>query len=345
MLAKARIKQDHFLRFVNLFDRAVGTVEPINRRVYFYARLSTLRAYATDGCLTIDVELGNVDESFESFYVAPLDNIKLISRNANPEDVEIHFGEKLEFFKGAEYLSVLHPFSRNPKRRGTFVPKVETRSSEFLHVIDIGSIISRAGQNILLGAIEGKFFALCEEYGHISAASMKLDMDPFLAEIPYETARHLVKTLDIIQNEKLKLGVSESTIGLKFSDGVIGICTLEASEDMDSLEKFLEIQNGDILLSTKMLKTASALCAKFQRQNNGRGYFELSDRLRMGVLSQSSAYEYVQPIKSNDHVRVSIIPKKLNQFLARIHEKNVYLSITNDFVMFNGKDALFAIKR
>lgn len=345
MLVKAKIEHSHFLRFVNLFDRAVGTIEPINRRVYFYSRSNVLRAYATDGCLTIDMRLGDVDKHFESFYVAPLDNIKLISRNTNIEDVEIQFGEKLEFSKGSEYLSVLHPLSRNPKRRGTFAPKVEVKSSELVHVIDVGSIISRAGQDILVGAINEKFFALCEEYGHISIASMKLSMEPFMAEIPYETARHLVKTLDVIRSEKLTMGFSESTIGLKFSDGVIGVCTIEANEDIDNIEKFLEIKKGDILLSTKMLKTATSLCAKFQRQNRGKGYFELSDRLRIGVLSQSSAYEYIQPVKCKTHVRISIMPKKLNQFLTRIHEKSVHLDITNEFVIFKGKNALFAIKR
>ncbi len=345
MLAKAKIKHNRFLRFVNLFDRAVGTIEPINRRVYFYSRYNMLRAYATDGCLTMDMRLGDVDKHFESFYVAPLDNIKLISRNTNTEDVEIRFGEKLEFSKGSEYLSILHPLSRNPKRRGVFTPKVEVKSSELVHVIDVGSIISHAGQDILIGATNEKFFALCEEYGHISIASMRLDINSFMAEIPYETARHLVKTLDIIRNEKLMMGFSESTLGLKFSDGVIGICTVEANEDMNNVKKFLEIKREDISLSTQMLKTATSLCAKFQRQNRGEGYFELSDRLRIGVLSQSSAYEYIQSVGCKTHVRVSIMPKKLNQFLARIHEKSVHLGITGEFVIFKGKNALFAIKR
>ena len=345
VLAKARIEHDRFLRFVNLFDRAVGTIEPLNRRVYFYSRFNTLRVYATDGCLTIDMHLGDVTKHFESFYVAPLDNIKLISRNANLDNVEILFGEKLEFFKGSEYLSVLHPLSRNPKKSGAFVPKVEVKSSELAHVVDVGSIISRSGQDILVGVINERFFALCEEYGHISIASMRLIMDPFMAEVPYETARHLMKALDIIRSEKLMIGISESTVGLKFSDGVIGVCAAETNEEADKVEKFLKIGKGDIILSTKMLKTGTSLCARFQRQNRGKGYFELSDQLRMGVISQSSAYEYIQPVECRTHVRVSIIPKKLNQFLTRIHEKSVHLNITKEFVIFKGKNAIFAIKR
>ncbi len=345
-MKKSKIDHEYFLKIINLLDRAVGTVEPINRRVYFYSHLDALKVYATDGCLTVNVNLGSVSH-FKSFYASPLDSLKLLSKSGEKADVEIRFGTKLEFLKGSEYLSILHPIANDPRKRGVFTTEVEVKASEIAHVVDIGSIILREGQETIVGATHGMFFALCEEYGHLSIASMDYSGVPFVAAIPYETARHFVKMLDVIRDEKLKLGHSQNIIGLKFSDGVITVCNMEINNEMvNGIERFLPIRKLEgTRIETRILKEGASLCSRFQRKNGGKGYLEFSNQFRIGVLSQYSAYEYVKPISLSKQVRVNVIPKKLSQFLSRVHEKCVKVVIDEDFLIFKGKDELFAIRR
>ena len=209
VLSEILIDHDRFLRFVNLFDRAIGKVEPINRKVYFYSKASNLRAYGTDGCLTLNMNLGKVDH-FDGFYVVPLDDLKLISSRETGESVEIVFGPTLQFSKGAEFLSILHPISRDPRRKGSFTPEFPIEASDIAHVLDSGSIISRGGHQVLLGVWQGKFFTLSEEYGHIGMAVMDFEAPDSAFEIPYETARHIVKALDVIKKEKIIMGYTKN---------------------------------------------------------------------------------------------------------------------------------------
>lgn len=345
-MKKSKIDHEYFLKVVNLLDRAVGTVEPVNRRAYFYSHLDILRAYVTDGCLAINVNLGKVDH-FENFYASPLDSLKLLSKSGEKADMEIRFGTKLEFLKGSEYLSILHPIANDPRKRGTFTAEVEVKASKIAHVVDIGSIILREGQETIVGATHGMFFAFCEEYGHLSIASMDYSGSPFAAAIPYETARHLVKMLDIIRDERLKFGRSQNIIGLKFNEGVVTICNMKINNEMvNGIERFLPIKKSEgTIIETRILKEGASLCSRFQRKNGGKGYLEFSNKFRIGVLSQYSAYEYAKPVNLNIQVRVSVIPKKLNQFLSRIHEKRVKVVADEDFLVFKGESELFAIRR
>ncbi len=345
VLSTILIDHERFLRFVNLFDRAIGKVEPINRKVYFYAKTASLRAYGTDGCLTVNMNLGRI-EHFDGFYVVPLDDLKLISSRETGEDVEIDFGTTLRFSKGAEFLSILHPISRDPRRKGSFTPEFSIEASDLSRVIDSGSIISREGQQVLLGAWNGRLFTLSEEYGHIGMAMMNFEAPDFAFEIPYETARHLVKALDVIKKEKIVIGYAKNLLGLRFTDGVFVSCALPAEEQVSRINEIFEMndENG-VEISVKILKDATSLCASFQRRNGGMGYLELSDMMRFSVLSQSSAYEYVHPIETREPVRVSVVPRKLHQFLSRFREKNAFVGVTKEYVLFKGRQAFFAIKR
>jgi len=342
----AKIEHEHFIKSVTLFDKIVGSVEPINRRVYFYAHSNVLKAYASDGCVSVNLTLGKV-EHFDDFYVAPLDNLKLLSKSGK-EDVEIRFSSKLELLKGPEYISVLHPFSRDPRKRGSFSAKFEISSKDFAQTLDLASIILREGQNVIVGMLEGYFFALSEEYSHIVLSFMNLDGEPFISSMPYESARHLVKGLSVIKNENLKMGYSEDFIGLKFSNGVMIVCK-SALEDvqLDRIKRLLKTKEVEgFRANVKELKDGALLASKFQRKNGGRGYIEFSDKFRIGVLSQHSAYEYSKSIGSDLNVRMAIIPQKLNQFLSRLKEKYVKILFSKDegMLFFIGKKALFAVK-
>ncbi len=339
-----KIEHKRFIKSVNLLDKIVGNVEPINRRVYFYTHSNVLHAYATDGCVSVNLMLGKM-EHFDDFYVAPLDNLKLLSKSGE-DNVEIRFGSKLEFLKGPEYMSVLHPFARDVRKRGAFSAKFEIKSSDFARTLDLGSIILREGENVLIGILEGEFFVLSEQYSHISVAFIKMPGEPFISTLPYESARHLVKGLSVIGSENVKMGYSETLIGLKFSQGVITLCKSPAEDvQMDKIEKFLEARKFQgIRADVKKVKDGALLAAKFQRKNGGRGYIELSDKIRIGVISQHSAYEYSQELQTTLDVRVPIIPQKLNQFLSRLKEKEIKIVFTEDMLFFIAKKALFAVK-
>ena len=340
-----KIEHERFVSSVNLLDKIVGSVEPINRRVYFYAHSNLLRAYASDGCLSANISLGRI-EHFDNLYVVPLDNLKLLSKSGK-DDVEIRFGDTLEFSKGPEYMSVLHPFSRDVRKRGVFSARFEVETEEFVRTLDLGSIILREGQDVIIGIVEGIFFALAEEYSHVAAAFMKMPGEEFVSALPYESTRHLVKGLNVIGDKKIKIGYSNNLIGLKFSNGIITACKSPAEGvQADKVRSFLRVREFEgVKTETKKIKDGASLAAKFQRKNGGKGYIELSDKIRIGVMSQYSAYEYSQNVQTKMNLRVPIIPKKLNQFLSRLKKRYVKLFFTQEMLFFVADEALFAIKK
>ncbi len=344
-MKKIKIARETFEKAISVLDRVVGSVEPVNRRVYFYTLAGKLFSYASDGCLNASFVLGKLD-NIEAFYAAPLDNLKLLVKGRN-EDVEMRFGEKLEILTGPEYIAVTHPYARDPRRKGSFVARHEVNRKKFCHTLDVGSIILREGQEVIMGVDAGTFFLLCEENSHISASQMKLPMENFIAKIPYESVRHLLKSLDVLSQEKITIGSSENLIGIKFADGIMTLCKYHPGDmDLESVRTFLDFGTvSGTKIDLKLLKEGASLASKFQRKNGGRGYIDFSDKIRIGVLSPYSAYEYSLPIKINLKARFSILPMKLNQFLSRLHDRKITLLLRRNTLFFVGKQAIFAVKK
>ncbi len=344
-MKRIKIARKVFEKGVGILDKVVGSVEPINRRVYFYTKKGLLLAYASDGCLSASVALGRAEE-FEDFYVAPLDNLKLLIKGRN-EDVEMRFSNKFEIVTGPEYMVITHPYARDPRKKGAFAAKIEVNRREFCHTLDRGSIILREGQEVIVGARNGRFFLLCEENAHVSAAFMNISMDEFLARVPYESVRHLLKALEILSQEKIIIGNSKDFIGLKFSYGIMTMCKLDATDvNPKDVENFLKFgESRGIQVERKLLKEGASLSSKFHRKSGGRGYIEFSDKLRIGVLSSYSAYEYSRPIDTTLKAKFPILPVKLNQFLSRIPDRKITVTVRNNTLLFIAKNAIFAVKK
>ncbi len=205
-MSKIKIDHSKFARFVRIFDRVTGTIEPSTRKVYFYSDSQNLMAYGTDGCLSVDLMLGNITP-FEGFYSVLLDDLKLLLREKS-EEVLMEFGPTFQISKGVEMISILHPFVQNPKKKDEIETDQVVDTVQLRRTLDIGSIISREGQMIFVGAQNGKFFSACEDYNHTGLAFMNFHGENFAVEIPYESVRHLVKALDSIREDKIEFGYS-----------------------------------------------------------------------------------------------------------------------------------------
>ncbi len=337
-MPEIKIDQPKFKRFVRIFDRVSGTIEPSMRRAYFYTNLSTLMAYGTDGCLSVDLELGSI-EPFDGFYTVPLDDLKLLLREKSGE-VRMKFGSNLQISSGAEIISILHPFVSNPRRLDPIETEDRIYASQLKRVLDLGSIISREGQMIFVGATE-KFICASQDYGHTGIGFTEFKGRPFSVEIPYESVRHLVKALDAIREDRLEIGYS-NRIGIKFSDGVLSICSTPS--DTGKINEFLNFEAGDFEIPTKALKDGSTFAARFQRRNGGRGYLELSDTMKFIVISSISAYEYNYPIEWGKMIRVAISPMKFQRFFSRLNEKYVKVGINHEYLVFKGLQSLMIVR-
>ncbi|HEU23536.1 MAG: hypothetical protein C0176_02040 [Mesoaciditoga sp.] len=338
-MPEIRIDQSKFKRFVRIFDRVSGTIEPSMRRVYFYTNLSTLMAYGTDGCLSVDLEIAPI-EPFDGFYTVPLDDLKLLLREKS-EEVRMNFGSNLQISSGTEIISILHPLVSNPRKSDHIETQDKIYTSQFKKVLDLGSIISREGQMIFIGTGFGKFLCASEDYGHTGIGFMEFKGDPFSAEIPYESVRHLVKTLDAIREDKIEIGYS-SKIGIRFSDGIMSICSTPS--DTGKINEFLNFDVSDFEVPVKALKEGSTLAARFQRRNGGRGYLELSDMIKFIVISAISAYEYNYPIEWGKTLKVAISPMKFQRFFSRLNEKYVNVGLNHEYLVFKGLQSLLIVK-
>jgi len=338
----SKIKIDHhkFARFVRIFDRVTGTIEPSTRRVYFYANSGNLMAYGTDGCLSVDLTLGDI-ASFDGFYAVLLDDLKLLLREKS-EDVMMEFGSTFQISKGTEIISILHPFVQNPRKKDEVETDQIVDTMQLKRTLDIGSIISREGQMIFVGSQDGRFFSACEDYGHTGLAFMNFHGANFAIEIPYESVRHLVKTLDSIREDKIWFGYSK-TIEMKFSDGTLNICS-NSLEDTGRIEEIMNFDGVDFEIPVKALKEGATLSSRFQRRNGGRGYLDLSETMKFVVLSQVSAYEYTYPIQWGEAVRIPIAPRKFQQFFSRINEKYVKVGLTDRYLIFKGMQSILIVR-
>lgn len=340
-MKKIKVNHHKFTRLVKLFDRAIGTIEPLARKVYFYTESGNLMVYGTDGCLSVEFHLGEM-ESIDYFYVVPLDDLKLLLRERS-EDVFMTFGSTFQISKGAEILSILHPIVPDPRKTNGVTAPNEVEAKQFQRTLDLGSILSREGQMTFLGCKNGKFFSASEDFGHIGIAFMDFEENNFAVEVPYESVRHVVKMLEILKEDMIWIGYSKM-IGMRFSDGEMNICSEEAM-NMEKMEELVNFDNVDFEIPVKALKEGASLSSRFQRKNGGRGYLELSDTMRFIVLSQVSAYEYGYPIQWGSKTRVPIIPRKVQQFFSRIHEKYVMTGLTDEYLVFKSMQALMLIRK
>lgn len=340
-MKKIKVNHHKFTRLVRLFDKAIGTIEPLARKIYFYTESDNLMVYGTDGCLSVEFHLGEM-EPLDDFYVIPLDDLKLLLRERS-EDVFMTFGTTFQISKGTEILSILHPISSDPRKKVDILTSHTVDAKQFQRTLDLGSILSREGQMTFLGCKNGQFFSASEDFGHIGIAFMDFNENNFAVEIPYESVRHLVKMLEVLKEDMIEIGYSRM-IGMRFSDGKMNICSDEAT-NMEQMEELVNFDNVDFEIPVKVLKEGATLSSRFQRKNGGRGYLELSDTIRFTVLSQVSAYEYSYPIQWGSKMRVPIIPRKIQQFFSRIHEKYVITGSTSEYLVFKSMQALMLIKK
>lgn len=338
-MSKIKIEQSKFKRFVRIFDRVTGTIEPSMRKAYFYEQSSTLMAYGTDGCLSVDLTLGEI-EPFEGFYAVELDDLKLLLREKS-EEIKMNFGSTLQISKGTEIISILHPIVSNPKKVHHEEAKEKIHVSQIRKVLDLGSIISREGQMIFFGVEFGKIICASEDYGHIGIGFTDFKDGSFSVEIPYESIRHLVKTLDALGEDQIQIGYPKN-VEIKFLDGTMSICTLPS--DTGKISEFLNFDASDFEIPTKALREGSTLSARFQRRNGGRGYLELSDTMKFVVMSQISAYEYNYPIQWGKTLRVPISPIKFQRFFSRLNEKYVKVGLNHEYLVFKGVQSMLLVK-
>ncbi len=338
-----RIDHQNFFRLIKIFDRSIGTIEPAKRKIYFYTDQSKLMAYGSDGCLTTELEISNGDLG-EKFYIAPLDDLKMLLSREKDEIVEMKFDSTLQISKGTEILSILHPFGPDPRVVSELSASFKVGKVQFRNAMDIGSILLREGQNAFLGSRKGKLFSLSEDHGHIGIAFMDFEGEKFEFEIPYESIRHAVKVFEILKSEKLNIGY-DHFFEIDFDGGKMRICNSPSYGVSQKIDYFMDSKTLDFEVQVKALKEGASLCANFQRRNGGMGYIEFSDKMRLGVTSQSSAYEYTYPIMWGGRVRIQIIPRKIQQFFSRIGEKYVGVGISDEYVIFKGIQTIFAIKR
>jgi len=339
-MSKIKIDHSKFARFVRIFDKVTGTIEPSTRKVYFYFDSQNLMAYGTDGCLSVDLILGNI-APFDGFYAVLLDDLKLLLREKN-EDVVMEFESTFQISKGTEIISILHPFVQSPRKKDEIETDQIIDTMQLRRTLDIGSIISREGQMIFVGSQRGRFFSACEDYGHTALSFMNFRDKDFAVEIPYESVRHLVKALDSIKENRIEFGYSKD-MGMKFSDGKFTVCS-NFLQDNGRIEEIMNFDGTDFEIPVKALREGATLSARFQRRNGGRGYLELSEMMKFVVLSQVSAYEYTYPIQWGNAIRIPIAPRKFQQFFSRISEKYVKAGLTDRHLIFKSMQSMLLVK-
>lgn len=321
-----------FKKITNFLDAFCGTVEPTFRNAFFYYN-NSLRIFATDGCAELHLNATKEFLPFDGVAIVPVQYLKGIIKGTkvnddslvkiSVEDDEIIFelegmrlNSKIEKLKDDKIQKLNKDFTvLNRKKVGSFVDKMDfvSASASEGDVIDILTVEN----NILFGYI-CNFYKLNANF-----APSKLE---FHREIPFISARHIVKSLSLLnKNLTLEFGIDKNNIILHIPGVFIKICSTKPDYRKPIVIQLDYIE--ETIINTKDLKkalgklyvtfTESNIANLVLKENNSYIYKEEQNSKISFKLPYSFKNQYMIPI----HIR------KLRSILSRMSENiKVYLN-------------------
>ncbi|RKX45297.1 MAG: hypothetical protein DRP27_04485 [Thermotogae bacterium] len=213
-----KITREELRKIYRTFDKLTGTVEPSYRVLHFFYR-DGLTLFATDGVAKLEF-LASEMPSFDGIYSIPLNDLKVVLQGQRNEQITFEFsGKNVNIFTESEFLQV-----RNAQRSdfpfhvsNGFEDICRVFLTSFQESLDFASVVLEEPENAGFVIFDNAMYVVGISHNVGCVAKVgNTELDRlFLGEVPYVTARHLVKSLSEIQEQnRLTIGFNGDEISL-----------------------------------------------------------------------------------------------------------------------------------
>jgi len=331
---KIRVSAELLRKAVEFFDRLTGTLEPLHREITLYSP-RTLAMRASDGCLVAELALPwmKVDLGKRVLTVS-LDPLKAFLRQAEGE-VELLIGRNLRLTHGKDVLTL------ETRKRG-YLPEwpraeelAEIPCQRLRSVLDFASVHLTDADSVELGTWQGKLYAAGFTDGHLAAALTPLEVKRgFSVLLPYASARHLVKCLELVKREMLTLELPDGAPVLRGGPLRIALLGRAGVKDLQGALEFLFGEHGPPLwvIRAPELRKLASRAARMQRNGASVASLRLHpNRVEAVVESEHGPYRsFEEVLMTKNPVRcdVRVRMERLNSLLARFGQGRVVLHWT-----------------
>lgn len=219
-----KVSRAELKKIYRMFDKLTGTVEPSYRVLHFFYH-GGLKIFGTDGTAKLLYLTGSFPP-FNGIYSIPLNDLKVILHGRSDEEINFEFsGRNVNIFTESEFLQV-----RNTQRSDLpfhisehFEIFSYTSLNTFRDALDFSSVVLEEPENTCFVIFNNVLYTAGISHNIACVAKVeeaRVDR-MLLGEVPYVTARHLVKSLgEVKQCEELAVGFNGDELSLN-CNGVV----------------------------------------------------------------------------------------------------------------------------
>jgi|GEM_PF-1893528 len=213
-----KITREELRKIYRMFDKLTGTVELSYRVLHFFYR-DGLTIFATDGVAKLEFSASEIPP-FDGIYSVPLNDLKVVLQGQRNEQIAFEFsGRNVNIFTESEFLQV-----RNAQRSDLpfhvssgFEDICRVSLASFQESLDFASVVLEEPENAGFVIFDNAMYVVGASHnvGCVAKVGNTELARLLLGEIPYVTARHLVKSLGEIRwQDCLTIGFNGDEISL-----------------------------------------------------------------------------------------------------------------------------------
>ncbi|ABR30138.1 hypothetical protein SU69_01395 [Thermosipho melanesiensis] len=328
------VNSNEIKKALRLIDKVVGSVEKTNRRVGFAYNHGYLNMFGSDGCLTVKYEVSEMNPTTLSFTL-PLDILKFFVYELSG-DVYIYSDGRYVFLKAKDESLKL-------KAEEFHIKKFEERYEKILNVSknkflnDLDFVSSHLDESGMVDLFFGDSFKLvAENSGIINYVRRDGKSIPFSWRIPYYSSRHLIKSLQLLNDSDIEIGAGVNALVLK-AKHVFNVCGEELDqqalylleEELYRAKEFLKVGLKGIrrFLRRAMISGRNS-SIKLMGNKNGIFFYASSSKMEYKGHVEIPSPEDFQVITNAYFLRASL--NRLGSENLLLMKSNMFLFITTN---------------
>ena len=323
-------------KLTKFLDYFCGNIEPIHRNIYFFYE-NGLKIYATDGCSKVIINFSREFLPFSGTAIVPIRYLKGLLRGTPKQSDDIIKivinKDKMDFELENMTMNIdINRKEQNIELEKTFKVLSEGPLKEFIKALDFVSISANEGDNIsIFSRNNNLYFSYSCSYYQLISSSFKTKSN-FSFQIPYATARHLVKALSNFKEVNMNLGIKNNNLVFYIPGMFLNVCYQKIEKPYNGLikEHYLE----KISIETEEIKKAL-----------NKLYVAFSNNIAFLILSPQTSFIYKDennskiswklPISTKNQYLISIHIKKMRSILTRMNKKTTLYLGKNEIVFIN----------
>ncbi len=309
-----------------------------------------LKVYATDGGIQTHFRIKTECDEFMGVYELHIPTLKLfLDRGYDEIPVVLHLNEKEVTFRFEnEMLSLFQPGTVTVPEIPVFRTLGNAEFSSFMNGLDFASIIMPENDYIYFFVRDGLLYVITIHDDFFTLYNSKEFFDDLEVKVPYHNIRHFVKSLSLIKNKDLKIGINSEEIRMAFqTSGIITHVCTEFNSHEESAYLLNTINLYEMLepLGVIEFNSFKNILAKTSRiSKNGNIELEILDEeLKISVRRKNLYYSSSEKMKEISNGKTtdiiySIHPGKIKSAIGKIESEDIHIFAYHDFIGFGNSE-------